>query len=571
MLDIPEQVEELLRRPSVRKNFRIHFPNGEQDDIISDRLIEESVTLVESLCSEANLKFGLCEASTLEFTTIDVGNIKGCVIEAQLEVDLSLLDATEITEFAVYPEDLDYPVYPIPYGVFTIDSCRRQNDMIQRDVVAYSDVYHADSPLSPIEQAKQRFGIKANVPYSIDSREFVISNIQNMDVTDYGLSERHPPWDVALDHRTVVAVDDNDDYVRSDWEFEYRIAYFRIEVSDEVTSDDLFRNLYRADFAINEAAFELYDRTYRDDAGFEVDERYFYPAQVWLTTKDKGTYSRDIRVPIDATYAIYPDIGYYKDYVFDIEFTTEVWARYRGKVALHAYLLNDEPSLMGYTLIGSPQISFARKKNGSRYYVDKEINYAEIINAYIELNGMFGRAGRNGKYQFVTLGNLDGLLPAEDLFPADDLYPDDGWDVQAEKSLYYDLWYDEYVIQPYGRVVAAYRNTEGELVEYSLRFAPENPNTYYIKDNIILQTGAYTEEEIEEILTTGLIPNLPSAGYVPMNLECVGLPHMEAGDRISVELAGESLKTYIMQRTLTGIQGLTDAIDVSGDELNDGG
>ncbi len=275
---------------------------------------------------------------------------------------------------------------------------------------------------------------------------------------------------------------------------------------------------------------------------------------------------------VDGAYAIYPDIGYYKDYVFEIEFTTEVWARYNGRVTFHGKLLDDEYSLTCYeALQGSFPLQFDRKKSGSRYYVYTEIHYGEIINAHLELNGMFGRTGRNGKYQFVTLNNLDGLLPAEDLFPADDLYPDDGWDVQAEKSLYYDLWWDEYVIQPYGRVVATYRNTEGELVEYSLQFEPENPNTYYIKDNIILQNGSYTEEKIEEILTTGLIPNLPMAGYVPLELECVGLPYLEAGDRIEVETGEGCLKTYIMQRTLTGIQGLTDTIEVSGDELNTGG
>lgn len=564
MLEIPEQVEQLLRRTSIRKNFRIHFPNGEREDIISNNLVSESVTLTESLCSEANLKFGLCEASTLEFTTIDVGNIKGCVIQTQLEVDLSLLSAEEITEFAVYPEDLDYPVYQIPYGVFTIDSCRRQNDLIQRDVVAYSEVYHADSGLSPIEQAKQQFGIRANIPYTIGAMEFLVSNVKNVDEAVYVTPSKMPPWNVELDHIQRFV------HSSTGWTWEYRVSRFRIELSEEVTNDDLFDNVYRANFIVNQSAFEMYNETYKEyqeAGGDEGGENYQYPVQVRIGTKDK----MELRVPVNGDYAIYPGIGYYKDYVFDIEFTTEVLARYNGNVALHAYLLNDEPSLVGYTLDNSLQISFARKKSGSKYYVDTEIHYGEIINAHLELNGMFGRAGRNGKYQFVTLGNLDGLLPAEDLFPADDLYPDDGWDAQAEKSLYYDLWYDEYVIQPYGRVVATYRNTEGELVEYSHQFEPENPNTYYIRDNIILQNGSYTEEEIEELLTTSLIPNLPSAGYVPLELECVGLPYMEAGDRIEVETREGCLKTYIMQRTLTGIQGLTDTIEVSGDELNTGG
>lgn len=574
MLDIPYEVQELLHRDSTVKNFRIHFPNGEREDITNEELNSESVSFTESLCSESNLKFGLCEASCLSFETIGVGNIKGCTIEAWLEVDISSLEEEILSEIAIYPPDLDYPVYQIPYGRFVVDSCRRQKDFTERQVVAYTEVYHAESGLNPIEVAKQQFGIPQNVPYTVDSCMFAASNIKNPDIASFGLSEKDPSWEIELETQTVTTIDDG-----SGWEFEYQVEYYRIQLDTEVTNYDDFESVYWPIFTVNQSAVDLYDECYRE-SGLPVDGRYQYPAQVYLERRTKisddpteNEYEEVSRVPLDPAYAIYPGIGYYKDYSMRIEFTTEVTARYDGHTEFFGWMLyrDKERSLTRYNLNGGFNVSFPRKKSGKLYYADEGINYAALINSHLELLGMFGRSGRDGKYQLVTLGCLDGLLPAEDLYPADDLYPDDGWDEQAGKSTYSDLWYDEYEVQPFGRIIARYRNLDGEIVTCTYQFDPEKPNTYYLNDNLILQSGSYEEYEIREMLDETLIPNLPSAGYVPMELECVGLPYLEAGDRIEVETGEEEpLRTYILQRTLTGIQGLQDEIEVSGDEINAG-
>ena len=39
MLYIPEEVKDVLKKDSVRKNLRISFPNGEHEDITNDNLI----------------------------------------------------------------------------------------------------------------------------------------------------------------------------------------------------------------------------------------------------------------------------------------------------------------------------------------------------------------------------------------------------------------------------------------------------------------------------------------------------------------------------------------------------
>lgn len=85
MLTIPSAVEDALKN-GAQKNFRVHFPNGERADITNDNIVSESVSFTESICSQSELKFGLAEASVLEFETVGVENIRGAEIEASVEV-----------------------------------------------------------------------------------------------------------------------------------------------------------------------------------------------------------------------------------------------------------------------------------------------------------------------------------------------------------------------------------------------------------------------------------------------------------------------------------------------------
>lgn len=87
MINIPEEVKTLLKKDNVRKNFRVHFPNGERADILMENINEESVTLSESLCSDNSLQFGSSESPTIEFETVGVENIKGKTIECSIDID----------------------------------------------------------------------------------------------------------------------------------------------------------------------------------------------------------------------------------------------------------------------------------------------------------------------------------------------------------------------------------------------------------------------------------------------------------------------------------------------------
>lgn len=98
MLNIPDSIKALFKQDGVYKNFRAHFPGGQLPDITNDDIVQESVKFTESICSQDVFKFGLTEASTIEFETVGVGNMYGMDIECSVEIDGTSLSAAQIAD-----------------------------------------------------------------------------------------------------------------------------------------------------------------------------------------------------------------------------------------------------------------------------------------------------------------------------------------------------------------------------------------------------------------------------------------------------------------------------------------
>lgn len=150
MLNIPDGVKSLFKADGIRKNFHVHFPNGETSDLNNENVIQESVKFTESLCSRQYFKFGLAEASQIEFVAVGIPNVLGAVIQCAIEIDCSSLGSSWANE---HPVDASLPFlepqtcmvgtkmyYRIPYGEFVVDTCPRDHGaMFQRQITAYSD------------------------------------------------------------------------------------------------------------------------------------------------------------------------------------------------------------------------------------------------------------------------------------------------------------------------------------------------------------------------------------------------------------------------------------------------
>jgi hypothetical protein len=105
MLNVPESVKALFKTDGVNKNFCVHFPNGEFPDINNGQIVRESLHFSESVCSQSTFKFGLAEASTLEFECVGIGNIYGMTIDASIGISLNSLSAADILAIEADPGD----------------------------------------------------------------------------------------------------------------------------------------------------------------------------------------------------------------------------------------------------------------------------------------------------------------------------------------------------------------------------------------------------------------------------------------------------------------------------------
>lgn len=105
MLDIPSEVEHLFRTDGIKKWFNVHFLNSTYADITDSEIVDESVSLTESISSRDEIKFGINERSVLEFDTNRLDEMKNLMIEGELWVDVSSIAQPSSKTYVFFDTD----------------------------------------------------------------------------------------------------------------------------------------------------------------------------------------------------------------------------------------------------------------------------------------------------------------------------------------------------------------------------------------------------------------------------------------------------------------------------------
>lgn len=182
-----------------------------------------------------------------------------------------------------------------------------------------------------------------------------------------------------------------------------------------------------------------------------------------------------------------------------------------------------------------------------------------VITAICEINGCFGHIGRNGKFQYIHLKEMsDGLYPSNTLYPLDDLYPADPMNAERiSKSHYISAEYEDYVTERITKLQI--RQEENDIgCIYGT-----GDNCYIVQDNFLVY--GKSPEELQTI-ASNLYSVISSVWYRPAHVEAKGNPCLEVGDGIRLSTKYAIVYTYILQRTLKGIQALRDAYDADGEQ-----
>ena len=181
-----------------------------------------------------------------------------------------------------------------------------------------------------------------------------------------------------------------------------------------------------------------------------------------------------------------------------------------------------------------------------------------IVTAICEINGVFGNINRDGEFEYVELKEIiSPLYPANDLYPSDDLFPRDPNTISMTGH-YITFDYEDFQTKQITQLeIRPSEDSAGATVGTS-------GNNYVISGNFLVsdKTGA----ELEAIAANTL-SIIRKASYTPLNSsEIVGNPCIELGDPIRFNTTREIIESYVLQRTLTGIQSKRDSIVSHGTE-----
>jgi len=198
-------------------------------------------------------------------------------------------------------------------------------------------------------------------------------------------------------------------------------------------------------------------------------------------------------------------------------------------------------------------------------YVEKtiepeSISGKDVITAICEINGCFGNIGRSGKFRYVILEALSpGLYPENTLYPQNALYPRETNANTILKKHYINCEYEDFTTQKISKLqIRQEENDVGAIAGSGL-------NCYIVQDNFLVygKSADDLSEIAENLLSVISIPE-----YRPFNATLCGNPCMQVGELVVFTGKREMVQSYILERTLKGIQSLRDTFYADGEEEN---
>lgn len=235
--------------------------------------------------------------------------------------------------------------------------------------------------------------------------------------------------------------------------------------------------------------------------------------------------------------------------------------KYFGIEQADIILVNDGMSIEKTVAVtASSETSSATEKSST---IGESMSGKEVLSCICEINGCMGHMGRDGKFHYIYLEQeIQGLYPRNDLYPADNLYPRDPKSTQIGKGFYVSAKYEDYLVRTINKLqIREQKNDIGVIVG-------TGDNAYVIEDNFLVY-GKGTDE------LTGIANNTLSKIrgiiYRPFAADCKGNPCLEVGDAVRLPTKYELIESYILKRTLKGIQALRDDLEADGEEYRTNG
>ena len=295
-----------------------------------------------------------------------------------------------------------------------------------------------------------------------------------------------------------------------------------------------------------------------EDKPFQIG-RY----KVYSDTPTADRTCRDV-VAYDALYDILSsDVTDWYNQILPQKDSKVTLKQFRDSFFNHFGVEQEEVSLVNDEMIIEKTVEVKASSSGSSdtaetSTIGEAISGKDVLSCILEINGCMGNIGRVGKFRYVYLTQeMQGLYPANDLYPADDLYPRNPKSTSISKSQYISAQYEDYIVRTIDKLqIREKENDIGAIVG-------DGGNTYVIEGNFLVY-GKGTKELNE--IGEKTLSKIKGIIYRPFSADCKGNPCLEVGDAVRLTTKYELIETYILKRTLKGIQALRDDLEADGEE-----
>lgn len=224
-------------------------------------------------------------------------------------------------------------------------------------------------------------------------------------------------------------------------------------------------------------------------------------------------------------------------------------------------LINDNMSIEKTVAVtASSETSSATEESST---IGETISGKEVLSCICEINACMGHMGRDGTFHYIYLEQeIQGLYPRNDLYPADNLYPRDPKSNRIGKDLYITAEYEDFLVKTINKLqIREQKNDIGVIVG-------TGDNAYVIEDNFLVY-GKGTKEL--KGIAKNILSKIRGIVYRPFTADCKGNPCLEVGDAVRLPTRYELIESYILKRTLKGIQALRDDLEADGEEYRTNG
>ncbi len=365
-------------------------------------------------------------------------------------------------------------------------------------------------------------------------------------------------WDSATDKQMVISVVGTNQKIDNSM---LEIGTFALEESlcseSELKFGACEANCVK--FTARNTAGNIIGKTISIEETIDGDSENPMPYGVFKVASDVPTADRTKR-QITAYDAMYDIINTdVKSWYAGLSFPMTL-KQFRDSFFAYLGIAQVETSLVNDSMTVNKTIVATQTDDSSAVTEESAISGKTVVTAICEINGCFGNINRQGKFEYVFLKAItSALYPAEDLFPADNLFPSDA-NTESMTGHYIAFDYEDFQSKAITQLeIKTSEDNAGAI-------AGTAGNNYSITGNFLVsdKTGA----ELEQI-ANNLLPIMKQAVYTPIkSCTCVGNPCLTLGEPIRFNTTREIVETYLLQRTLTGVQSKRDSISAQGTQTH---